>query len=86
MQSVTLFLAEKSCMYGPVSEILLWGKIIVERAGGCGMAKKVRTVYREPEDFIPEKVRRELKLGEFAQGEEEKKDEKPEGSKPSEEK
>lgn len=50
------------------------------------MAKKVRTVYREPEDFIPEKVRRELKLGEFAQGEEEKKDEKPEGSKPSEEK
>ena len=44
------------------------------------MAKKVRTVYREPEDFIPEKVRRELKLGEFAQGEEEKKDEKPEGS------
>ncbi|MDD6675379.1 MAG: hypothetical protein PUE57_06970 [Lactimicrobium massiliense] len=50
------------------------------------MAKKVRTVYREPEDFIPEKVRRELKLGEFAQGEEEKKDKKPEGSKPSEEK
>ena len=59
---------------------------MVERAGGCGMAKKVRTVYREPEDFIPEKVRRELKLGEFAQGEEEKKDEKPEGSEPSEEK
>lgn len=35
---------------------------------------------------LPEKVSRELKLGEFAQGEEEKKDEKPEGSEPSEEK
>lgn len=86
MQRVTLFLTEKYCMCESCLEILLWGKIMVERAGGCGMAKKVRTVYREPEDFIPEKVRRELKLGEFAQDEEEKKDKKPEGSESSEEK
>jgi hypothetical protein len=33
--------------------------------------KEVRTVYVEPEDFIPEEIRKKYKLGEYAEKEDE---------------
>jgi hypothetical protein len=36
-------------------------------------AKTIKVVYAEPADYIPEDLRREFKLGEFAEPKEEKK-------------
>ena len=36
-------------------------------------AKTIKVVYAEPADYIPEDLRREFKLGEFAEPKEDKK-------------
>lgn len=44
-----------------------------EEAQAKKKAKTIKVVYAEPADFIPEDLRREFKLGEFAERKDDKK-------------